>query len=188
MKSLFAFLFLLSISNSAQARPCREIDLAVLRSYELNAIKYAEYFSSELLAASIKYPRKAHLFSLSEKILSCAMDRLEAGFDYDCAATKNGAETLPFIGNTILLNEFYFYYPTLFQIGVLLHEATHKCGTNDAHYLLHGEEPIAPHNAWYCSWANVASTYDYWVIKGFCLPEIDCDTKPETSFMPVSGM
>ncbi len=82
-------------------------------------------------------------------------------------------KVLPIIGNEVdVASEHLFRYDKDFMTATIIHEASHKCGTNDADYFIqNGKKPAS---TWRSGWHNIASTYDYWGTYGFCVPEIDC--------------
>ncbi len=85
------------------------------------------------------------------------------------------------------------YYSDAGIAGVILHEATHLCGTDDIEYLIDNEElnsePQLSYNykikrkkeASYLkrriipvNGSNNADSYRYWYHYGFCMPGRDC--------------
>ncbi|MCO4753419.1 MAG: hypothetical protein KC478_03000 [Bacteriovoracaceae bacterium] len=108
-------------------------------------------------------------------MLKCAEIRTDY-LDFDCdAGISEGAfmQVQPIVGNEVKVDGNYLPYAgDKFLVGTIIHEATHKCGTNDANYFY--QTRTKPRSNWYSGWHNTASTYDYWSIKGFCIPEIDC--------------
>ncbi|GEM_PF-2138392 len=70
-------------------------------------------------------------------------------------------------------------YSTYFDRGpnnrasLLVHEGTHIGGSLDiTHFLPRGERP---HHVCLFGWQDIASTYDTWILYGFCIPGHDCD-------------
>lgn len=55
--------------------------------------------------------------------------------------------------------------------SVILHEMTHKCGTNDKDYFDLPEDPMTSAGN---KWANTADTYQNWALWGFCIPGAEC--------------
>ncbi len=108
-------------------------------------------------------------------MLKCAEMRTNF-LDFDCdAGISEGAfmQVWPVVGNEVKVNKEYLPKASYrFLVGSVIHEATHKCGTNDAHYFY--QTNTKPRSKWYSEWHNIASTYDYWSIEGFCIPQIDC--------------
>lgn len=66
--------------------------------------------------------------------------------------------------------------PEQYVDGMMLHELSHHCKTEDLHYF------VEPHNyfqpASYLqgpNWAKNADQYAYWFHHGFCVPGVDCE-------------
>ena len=110
---------------------------------------------------------------LAAKIILCAKERLGKGFKYSCTTSdKFAASTPPLFGNTVNIAENYFFrYSERGKIAALIHEATHKCGTNDATYFRNG---VPPQNVGLAGWASIADTYEYWANEGLCIPYKNC--------------
>jgi hypothetical protein len=95
--------------------------------------------------------------------------------------------------NTIHACDSSFYYDSYGMAGVILHEASHLCGTNDIEYLLEHDEYNSEPQLSYdyrikrksdglylgkrlfaVKGAKNADSYRYWYHYGFCLPGRDC--------------
>lgn len=63
-----------------------------------------------------------------------------------------------------------WHYQPIHQASILVHEATHKCGTNDADYFHY----TAPSDQKGRPWHSIASTYEYWILNGLCIPDVNC--------------
>jgi len=111
----------------------------------------------------------------SKHILKCAGWRTN-NLKFDCSEKENVSyfmRVFPIFGNKVDVASYHMWNVDYdFLVGSIIHEATHKCGTNDADYFYQKNQ--VPHSKWYSEWHNIASTYDYWSIEGFCIPEIDC--------------
>ena len=59
------------------------------------------------------------------------------------------------------------------RAATLVHEGTHFGGTLDVVYFTWTNE--RPHDFWLTGWEDIASTYDTWIVYGFCIPGFDCD-------------
>ena len=106
-----------------------------------------------------------------------------------------------FLGDIIHFGDKFFKRRKLFQTLAVVHEVTHLCGTWDAGYFWYEppknidlelddikkmiqsnllktiltptrfiESGIMNSGKWH----TIASTYDFWVRCGFCIPEVDC--------------
>ena len=62
--------------------------------------------------------------------------------------------------------EKYFNYSYEMQVGFLIHEVTHKCGTNDE------DGDKSPRDVNGKRWSSIADTYR-WYLNGVCLPGVD---------------
>jgi len=59
-----------------------------------------------------------------------------------------------------------------FIASAFIHEASHKCWTNDLKYFWQSREN--PNEAEFLDWQSTASTHDWWILFGFCVPGYDC--------------
>lgn len=107
------------------------------------------------------------------KVLECSKKVLEKGLVYYCGQLDFGmAKTHPLFGNRVYLDIRRFAGTSIdIRQGIILHEATHKCGTNDATYF---DLDNPPKNIGLFGWSSIAGTYEYWVRRRFCLPP-DCN-------------
>jgi hypothetical protein len=74
----------------------------------------------------------------------------------------------------ILLSPLYFEQAEAWRKGILLHEATHICGTSDAYYIDDKRKVKYPRDTTFTFWYSVADVYRYWAVEGFCLPGPGC--------------
>lgn len=70
----------------------------------------------------------------------------------------------------------YFMRGPKNRASSLVHEGTHVGGTLDVTYFLSRGE--RPHGTGFTGWQDIASTYDTWILYGFCIPGHDCDKLP----------
>lgn len=106
--------------------------------------------------------------SVAGNILHCARRKLGT-LKFVCAddTGDKAAKTYPVISNKVYLSDYVFTETQpKYQEGLLLHEATHHCGTNDAAYF----DGSKPDNVGIIGWQAIADTYTYWVQHGFCIP------------------
>lgn len=108
-------------------------------------------------------------------ILNCALKRLpklyikcESNPDDNLALFR----TLPYLGNEVVFNTDTRYLTNSLLAASLIHEATHKCGTTDADYFLQRNKK--PDSTLFADWPEIASSYEYWIFRGFCVPSVDC--------------
>lgn len=120
------------------------------------------------IVATLSYPQHAANIAL------CAQDVLKSGLKYICdpeATREFGARTFPILFKTVTLNDKYFWSTShKRQIGVLIHEASHKCSTTDAAQF----KDTSPRNVGVIPWYWIGDTYEYWAVEGLCLPGVDC--------------
>lgn len=105
-------------------------------------------------------------YSLS--ILNCAERKIPDATYYCSDLSRNmGAWTLPYIGSLVWFDRATLRHGGPSKIaGLVLHEATHKCGTNDGAYF---EGQMTP-SRYQHNWSYVADLYEYWLTNGFCVP------------------
>ncbi|MEE3078219.1 MAG: hypothetical protein VX341_02695 [Bdellovibrionota bacterium] len=119
---------------------------------------------------------KEDLLDARETLL-CAMEKISR-FQYVCypedeSKKEKVMETLPFIGKEVnvytkQMNRVAMDLTFQGVVGIVIHEATHKCGTTDANYFV--KDNFSPYSSFFVSWKNVADTYNWWALKGFCIP------------------
>lgn len=186
---LFLIILILSInSHGVEVNECTPYKTEILHnaakkvprivSRLVNEIDYS-IEQSQLDKHSIKKLIKA------KYILKCASTRVKS-FNIQC---DNDDETYNMWTFPIIGNDLYIPKGVLdlldenLAAAALIHEGTHKCGTADFggtneigrfyHYLL-PTYSTAPESSWYIEWHNIAATYDFWAIKGFCIPDHNC--------------
>lgn len=179
--ALFASaLFLSSLSVYAlEFNQCSERERDLIREGLADSKKSIQQIIHDIddtLATRRELPKKARKKLVKSKyILKCAEWRTDM-LDFDCSEKGYVGyymKVMPIFGNEVDVASYHLARGGYdFLVGSLIHEATHKCGTNDADYFYQRNQK--PHSEWYSEWHNIASTYDYWSIKGFCVPEIDC--------------
>ncbi len=117
---------------------------------------------------SIKQVKKARL------ILKCAQKKLKKLY-FQCKSDPDDLalfRTLPLIGKKVTFNTETRYLTTSVLTAAMIHEATHKCGTTDADYFIQNNK--APASTFWSEWPEIAGSYEYWIFRGFCIPEVDC--------------
>ncbi len=77
------------------------------------------------------------------------------------------------LGNTVhICPPYWGHYPAR-RASILVHEGTHLgAATTDAAYFSGRNDP--PHDVLIIGWDIIASTYDWWIINGFCIPGRNC--------------
>lgn len=111
--------------------------------------------------------------SIGKGILSCIHKKLDR-IKYKCDAMNShrlSAQTFYVLFKSVRLNYDFFYSDSDTITGVLIHEASHKCGTTDALYFKGG---IRARSTVLVPWPLIGDTYQYWATDGFCLPDHDC--------------
>lgn len=183
--------------------------------FRINALESsAKYLSKSLtrLQSEVEnYPtkdltikEKKFLKKVSKK-LSCVQKKISESLTFKCVDGKI-CETVTMYVQRILLvpnslqkdvihacDGSYFYSGVEIS-GVILHEATHLCGTNDLEYLLdleeYNSEPQLSYNykikrkddglylkkrILSVNGSQNADSYRYWYHNGFCMPGRDCE-------------
>ncbi len=88
---------------------------------------------------------------------------------YDPDTTS--AYTLP-VGNNIHLCQGFYNLPRYKKRSLMVHELSHKCLTTDIAYF--DILKITPRSYKGVPWPYIASTYEYWMENGVCIPQINC--------------
>jgi hypothetical protein len=122
-------------------------------------------------------------------ILDKASAKLQNG-TAKCVQTNRNeyARTTPW-GNTVEIyegntpgNALYWGITDTAQAAALVHEGTHMgAGTTDFAYFWQNNK--SPHDVLIIGWDIIASTYDTWILAGFCVPGHNC---PKTVSVAVS--
>jgi hypothetical protein len=84
--------------------------------------------------------------------------------------TRTGAHTFPLIGRGFKVCRSWFDMGADDRAAVIIHELMHKTGCSDKQYWDKSSNPPTDSYRWH----NIASTYDYWITEGFCVPGEDC--------------
>ncbi len=138
------------------------------------------------------------------KKLECIQRKLERKLTFRCVDPDTCGDMVMYVRHTPLLpravqkNQInscldYLYFTPGFTAGVILHEVSHLCGTDDHEYLLDQQENnIEPQLTYdfklvrkesgvevkkkiFSSRGHMnADSYRYWYILGFCVPGRDC--------------
>jgi len=91
------------------------------------------------------------------------------------------ATTFPY-GNTITFHDGYWDWVDDLQAGTIVHEGTHGAkGTSDSSYWWQNGKYPDTGSHWingggitFHGYAGIASTYDTWIVGGFCVPGYNC--------------
>jgi len=180
--------------QAEQAQPCSAETQAYLRKLENNGIAEIDGWIQTLqtqygidLDDVFRLRRGEHFDVYGESLWNklgpeqraaevalCAQDRLKRGFEYLCVTSPSNRfamRTFPILFNTVTVNEYNFWVASPSrQMGRVIHEATHKCGTNDVTEFRAGP----PRNVGIVAWYSIADTYEYWAAERFCIPNRDC--------------
>ena len=179
MKSLTIFLCLLSFSafavrtSNCSSSTAHLLDQASERAEILTGEVLEDLSDAIRTRDDIPLVTKIQL-RRSRLIINCAKLRMNF-LKYKCVYEPSAnylMKVLPVIGNKVIVNTSSYIPDRDYLASAIIHEATHKCGTDDADYFIqYGQKP---HSEWWSHWSRTASTYDYWAYRGFCVPEIDC--------------
>jgi hypothetical protein len=112
----------------------------------------------------------------ARQVLACVQREMLRGLTYVCNADLSVhhdiAETFPLIGRKVKLDRRLLAGTVPGDLpGTMIHEASHKCGTNDLAYFSATDRP---HSVQFSEWPSIADTYYYWAKYGFCIPDVNC--------------
>lgn len=181
MKSLMT-LVILGLFSSASAAGLKFKDCSLPQLNDLIEMNEESILEANLLLSTIKqriaekrYKGKTQRkLKRAARVVKCAIRKLPKT-KYKCSKkSKPGvvASTLPVVGKTVALYDGFWNSSYAYKVSTLIHEATHKCATSDGNY--NYQAGGKPSSSPLFGWQNIASTYDYWIMKGFCVPEDDC--------------
>lgn len=180
MKNFMIFIsitfFSVIVSAGLDFENCNLNDIQILKDHTYKS----KHLIIEIQNNFVEYERKFHKqirqMDLAHDIMDCSYKRLDH-ITYVCNAHRKDdsvdASTDPILGRRVRLNEKLPHYSSERISAILIHEATHKCGTTDAAYF---NPSYPPRNIGIFGWPVIASTYSFWVEYGFCIPGIDCQT------------
>ena len=150
-------------------------------------LKYAgrmmNYLTRNLTNARSNDPAVSATLDAARSKLECANRKLQNAV-ITCAELSGGklGWAIPMIGTGIKINPEG--HNTLYSRGnwmnlnatmhigsTIIHEMTHKCGTNDKDYF---DLPNNPMTTAGKNWHNTADVYQSWALWGFCLPGPEC--------------
>ena len=98
-----------------------------------------------------------------------------------CIKEDSGKYAMAFpwpLGRTIHIyegetQELYWHLTETAQAATLVHETTHiAAATTDSEYFWQNGKGIK--TQLFARWPRIASTYDTWILTGFCVPELNC--------------
>ncbi len=174
MKILFFILTFMSLT--AFGKPAEKFCQAGQAKQILQAKKQAVVEADKLIRNMDKVLARTDMtwlqkrkFFISKSILKCAKYKLGT-LNFVCGDIEGEYTgwTNPFLSNKVFIeDDFFTPVNPKFKEALLLHEATHHCGTNDASYF---DISKRPDDVGVIGWQIVADTYTYWVMHGFCYP------------------
>jgi len=181
MKTVIFCLVLLQFiyqARASQDHECQEPLISQIRQLELESVSEIQDWIIQLKSYYSSSDSSTLNFDNSQKsseqmaidMLECTSRVLKRGLRYQCHYQEwwNG-NTFPILGRLVKLSYVFPILSPGSQRGILIHEATHKCGSNDLERFNERNEP--PRTTWKSHWAYVASTYEYWAKFGFCHPD-----------------
>lgn len=116
---------------------------------------------------------EAKQLKIVAKMIPCILKKMP-NMRYSCQNKHHkikAADTIMWVGRGARIFDGTFNSPSYVK-GILVHEVAHKCGANDRNYYY--QAGISPNRDANEAWAKTASTYDYWIMKGFCVPGRNC--------------
>jgi hypothetical protein len=156
-------------------KDCSRSNIDTLFDYTEESHKEIKDWKSEL--SKDKYKKLSFIHRSKIKVARGVLNCIEKKLDkmtYKCngikSSHKNSASTLPVLGKIVKLSADFFDYSRSRSIGIIIHEASHKCGTTDAAYF----NNTIPYSTTLVPWSLIGDTYEYWAENRFCLPDVDC--------------
>ena len=180
---LLSCLFIITTTSFAQDidlgrfEGCSEEEMRVLSGQLLLSEEIIAGLKDEVAGASEEYPGERGALRRVDNALDCIAKKLpKIQVKCDDLGDAHGV-AFPVFGNKIAIHHEaiseYSYAGSNYTSSVLIHEVSHKCGMTDGTYFHHDPTP-GPSNWGLISWTRIASTYQYWVMWGFCVPGKDC--------------
>ena len=83
--------------------------------------------------------------------------------------TTVGSHTWPLVGRGFKVCRSWFAKSATSHAAIIVHELMHKTDCTDTQYWSTRNKPSESY-----TWHNIASTCDYWIIHGMCVPGDDC--------------
>ncbi len=176
MKILTVIIFLVFVGNAHAIKAfknCSQSDINNLFDHTRVAKSKIEKWLEELDRYEDLNIIHRTKISIAKGILNCSYRKLDK-IKYKCNSidshSKYAAMTAPIIFRKVRLSTDFFESRSDTITGLLIHEASHKCGTSDALYFRSTKarsHPLVP-------WSLIGDTYQYWAENGFCLPDYDC--------------
>jgi hypothetical protein len=176
--------------STTQFINCSPLNILQIRQAELRGIqlvndwkqllekRYGNVSPYERAACNLATHQEVLAYQ-ARQVLGCIQREMLKGLTYVCgldlSKKRDLASTLPLIGKKVKLDKRLLAGTIPGDLtGVLLHEASHKCGTNDLTYFSLIDRP---HSVIFSEWPSIADTYHYWARYGFCIPGVDCNSK-----------
>lgn len=167
---------------------CSQAQINKIQSHQISAyeiitswLKKIQDYEIEFDVKKITKTKRGEREKVSEltkasSMLKCISNKIKnARFQCDSTvkACRKGAYayTLPIINTRLHLCTAYWQGRN-HEIGLIIHELSHKCGATDSAYFNYQSTP--PQSSTFVHWASIADTYEYWAQFGFCIPNIDC--------------
>jgi RHS repeat-associated protein len=160
--------------------------IAAYMQARLDISKTIQNINAAIAADRGQYPAFTQLkLRKAAQYLSCADRQLTSGLRFRCDPGKGMCKGAYAWVNWIFARTLHvcpllfddvpsFFDRRVFQGAALVHEATHKCGANDAHYFWQCGEHPRDVGLGIFAFQDIASTYDTWILTGFCIPGYDC--------------
>ncbi len=183
MLNLTAMALVLLLASPARAglevafQGCDENQIRKLtNAHERNAFIVDDLFR-QIDRARVEYPQHARRLTSARNMLACLSGKLP-NLVYQCTEL-DGADgwTVPLVGTLVKIDNDAInnqnWGRSNYISSIMIHEAAHKCGATDSLYIHQNRAP-GPRSTRFTEWMRIASTYQYWVIWGFCVPYENC--------------
>ena len=150
-------------------------DEAVAQAHIASLKQKIQAVLPDILANPDKYPfRTGYKFNTALARLDKASAKLKSA-TVVCSIGSSAIASADWYGKKMWVYEPYWQYTDFAQGAHLVHEGMHMgAGATDAAYFWQNRR--APRDTFFVLWNSIASTYDSWIIDGFCIPGYDCPT------------
>lgn len=173
---------LLTHLTTQQYKGCAESDMPLLKESTEHATRLTDDLLSYMKTQSLIHKNEADNLKLAVKRLECMKEKTVNAVITCKDLGGNQGRALKWFGTGIELDpnairtgyrDYSWSTITLSHLigSVILHEMSHKCGTNDKEYFALWNDPLTSAGK---RWANVADLYSNMALWGMCMPGPEC--------------
>ena len=176
--SIFLVFFLSFSANALQTKNCNPTEEAKIKAAVNGAPALLKEIRTQLaLEIDPKSRRENYDNETSEKLrkaykkTACIAAKIPK-LSFECTNEWNRftAQTLPIIGSKVKISNRFFNYEERRANAVIIHEASHKCGTND----IFGMSTQSLNSVADRAYHNTGAFYEILAVRGFCVPGYSC--------------